>query len=98
MSSKKLPPISPGEILRTELIEPNNIGIPELARKINVPSGRLYDILNEKRAITADTDLRLCKFFGISSGFFLRLQIRYDIESLEDKMEDELKKIEPMEV
>ncbi len=95
---EKLPPTSPGEILKLDLLEPNNLSVPKLAREINVPSGRIYDIINAKRAVTADTDLRLCKYFGITPGLFLRLQAEYELELAQDKIEEELKDIKPMEL
>ena len=68
-----------GEILKEEFIVPYGISQNALANAIGVPANRIHQIVKGTRAITADTDLRLCKFFGLSDGFFLRLQSDYEI-------------------
>ena len=71
---KKLAPISPGELLREEFLVPMGISQYRLAKEIDVPAQRISEIVTGKRAITADTDLRLCRFFGLSNGYWLRAQ------------------------
>lgn len=93
--SKKLSPISPGELLKEEFLIPLEISQYRLAKEIGVPAGRIGQIVAGKRAVTADTDLRLCKFFGLSDGYWLRAQAAYDTEVARDKIEPELKRIRP---
>lgn len=77
--TKLLDPIHPGEILLEELMKPMDISINRLARDIAVPPGRISAIVNGKRAITADTALRLGKYFGVSPDIWLNLQSDYDL-------------------
>jgi addiction module HigA family antidote len=80
MAHKKLlDPIHPGEILREEFMKPLGISINRLARDIAVPPARISAIVNGKRAITADTALRLAKYFGVPSEVWLGLQVEYDL-------------------
>jgi addiction module HigA family antidote len=97
MAKKKtiLPPISPGELLSEEFIEPMGITKYRLAKEIGVPAGRIGQIISGKRSITADTDLRLCRFFGLSNGYWLRAQAAYDTEVAMANMSDTLQKIHP---
>ncbi|RDB63974.1 addiction module antidote protein, HigA family [Gordonibacter sp. 28C] len=88
-------PISPGELLKEEFLEPMNITQYRLAKEVGVPAGRIGQIVAGKRAITADTDLRLCKFFGLSNGYWLRAQVAYDTEIALRELSDELEKIKP---
>jgi len=90
MKNKKLPPIHPGEILREEFLEPMGISQYRLAKDISVPPRRINEIVHGKRSITADTALRLGRFFGMSAQFWLNLQTRYDLEVTEDLLEDRL--------
>ena len=76
---KKLDPIHPGEILLEEFLKPMGISINRLARDISVPPGRISEIVNGKRSITADTALRLGKYFGVSPETWLDLQSDYDL-------------------
>ena len=76
---KKLPPIHPGGLLRDEL-EENGVSPNELARALRVPMNRISAIVNEKRAITVDTAMRLARYFGTSAQFWMNLQIAYDLE------------------
>ena len=92
MKNKKLPPIHPGEILIEEFLEPMGISQYRLAKDIRVPPRRINEIVHGKRAITADTALRLGRFFGMSPQFWLNLQTRYDLEVAEDLLEDRLNK------
>ncbi len=92
---KKLNPITPGEILLEEFLKPMGLSQYRLAKEINVPAQRISEIVHGKRAITADTDLRLCRFFGLSKGYWLRAQIVHDTEVAELKLGHILKKIKP---
>ena len=87
MSSKKLlDPITPGEILREDFMEPLGISINKLARDLSVPPNRISEIVNGKRSITADTALRLQKYFGIEAQFWLNLQNEYDLRIMKRKI------------
>ncbi len=90
MKNKKLSPIHPGEILMEEFLEPIGISQYRLAKDINVPPRRINEIVHGKRSITADTALRLGRFFGMSPQFWLNLQTRYDLEVTEDLLEGRL--------
>ena len=91
----KLDPVTPGEILWEEFLVPMQISRYRLAKEIGVPAQRIGDIVLGKRAITADTDLRLAKFFGLSEGYWLRAQAACDLEITRSAIETELKKIVP---
>ena len=79
MAAKQLDPIPPGEILYEEFMKPMGVSINGLAREIAVPPNRISDIVNGKRSITADTALRLGKYFGVSPELWLGLQVDYDL-------------------
>jgi addiction module HigA family antidote len=84
----------PGDILKEDFLDPGGLSQSALARAIGVPPRRINEIVLGKRSITADTDLRLCRFFGMSNGFFLRLQNSYDLMEAERKLGSSLEKIE----
>ena len=88
--AKKLDPIHPGEILLEEFLVPMEISQYRLAKDISVSPRRINEIVHGKRSITADTALRLGRFFGMSPQFWLNLQTRYDLEVTEDLLEDRL--------
>lgn len=92
MKYKKLPPIHPGEILIEEFLRPMGISQYRLAKDISVPPRRINEIVHGKRAITADTALRLGRFFKMSPIFWLNLQNRFDLEVTEDQLADRLDK------
>ena len=92
MKSKKLPPIHPGEILIEEFLKPMGISQYRLAKDISVPPRRINEIVHGKRSISADTALRLGRFFGISAQFWLNLQTRFDLEITEDLLAERLDK------
>jgi addiction module HigA family antidote len=92
MSPKKLAPIHPGEILLEEFLEPLGITQYRLARDIRVPPRRINEIVHGRRAITADTALRLARYFRTSERFWLNLQARYDLEVEKDRLGDRLEK------
>ena len=75
-----LPPIHPGEMLDEEFLEPLDLSQTRLAEETGIPLARINQIRLGKRSITADTDLRLCRYFGLSEGWWLRLQVLYDLE------------------
>ena len=86
MKTKKIAPIHPGEILLEEFLKPLGISQYRLAKDINVPARRINEIVHGKRAITADTALRLSCYFNLSERFWLNLQARYDLEVEKDKL------------
>jgi len=86
MASKKLPPIHPGEILMEEFLELLGISQYRLAKDISVPPRRINEIVHGLRSITADTALRLARYFGTSERFWLNLQMRYDLEREKDRL------------
>jgi addiction module HigA family antidote len=92
---RKLAPVPPGELLKEEFLEPMGITQYRLAKEIEVPAQRIGAIVSGKRSITADTDLRLCRFFGLSNGYWLRAQVAFDTEVAEEVLADELKHIQP---
>jgi antitoxin HigA-1 len=92
---RKLKPIPPGEILLEDFLRPMGLSRYRLAKEIGVPPQRIGDIVAGKRGITADTDLRLAKFFGLSNGYWLRAQAAYDTEVAELELRPELAKIRP---
>ncbi len=93
--TKKLKPIPPGEVLLEEFLKPMGISQYRLAKEIGVPAQRIGEIVAARRSITADTDLRLCRFFGLSEGYWLRGQARYDTERTKDTLAKTLAKIKP---
>lgn len=88
-------PITPGEILLEEFLKPMSLSQYRLAKEISVPAQRISEIVAGKRSITADTDLRLCRFFGLSNGYWLRAQAAYDTEVAERTLAPLLKNIKP---
>ncbi len=92
---RKLKPVTPGELLLEEFLVPMGISQYRLAKEIGVPPQRIGEIVAGKRSITADTDLRLCRFLGLSNGYWLRAQAAYDTEVAEDALAEALAKIKP---
>ena len=90
-----IPNPHPGEILLEDFLKPMGLSQNALARAVNVPPRRINEIVLGKRSLTADTDLRLSRYFGVSEGFFLGLQADYDLMQRRREIEDELKRIEP---
>ena len=93
--TNKLKNPHPGDILKTELLDEIGMSQNALAKAIGVPPNRINAIVNGTRDITADTDLRLCKFFGLTDGFFQRLQILYDTKEARQKISAQVAKIKP---
>lgn len=86
MAKTRLPPIHPGEILLDEFLEPLGVSQYRLAKDVSVPARRINEIVHGKRGISADTALRLSRFFGMSDRFWLNLQARYDLEIELDRL------------
>jgi antitoxin HigA-1 len=94
--TKQLAPVSPGEMLAEEFLNPIGMSKYRLAKSIGVPAQRIGDIIAGKRGITADTDLRLCRFFGLSDGWWLKLQAGHDTVLAKRGMAAELERIVPL--
>jgi len=92
---KKLAPLTPGELLLEEFLKPMGITQYRLAKEIGVSQRRIGEIVAGKRAVTADTDLRLARFFGLLDGYWLRAQTDYDIECAQDALQPMLRTIRP---
>ena len=84
MTTRKLAPIHPGEVLLHDFLEPFGLSQYRLAHDINVPARRVNEIVHGKRAVSADTALRLARYFGTSDRFWLNLQARFDLEIQRD--------------
>lgn len=85
-----------GEMLKEEFIEPFELSQNALANAIFVPPNRIHQIINGTRRITADTDLRLTKFFGLTQGYFLRFQEDYELRTAKRKIANEINLIQPI--
>ena len=92
----RLSPITPGELLQEEFLEPLGISQYRLAKAIGVPASRISEIITGQRAITADTDLRLCRVLGLSPGYWLRAQAAHDTELASADLAEELERIQPL--
>jgi antitoxin HigA-1 len=99
MKTNKLPPIHPGEILREEFMKPRDLSQNALARALNVPPRRINEIVLEKRGITADTALRLARYFGTSAELWTGLQADYDLRLARHQKEKQIERdVEPLAV
>ena len=97
MESKKLSPVHPGEILQKEFLEPMGLSQNKLAMALHVPARRINEIVLGKRGVTADTALRLSRYFGMSPQFWLGLQMDYELDVAEDSLEGRIEKeVTPM--
>lgn len=92
MNSDKLAPVSPGEVLLEEFLIPMDISQNRLALDIRVPARRINEIVHGKRRITPDTALRLARYFGMSSQFWLGLQLDYDLDVAEDELSERIER------
>jgi len=92
MARKRLVPVHPGEVLLEEFLEPMGISQNRLALSIGVPARRINEIVLRKRAITADTALRLAKYFGTSAKFWIGFQADYDLDVAQDQLGDRLER------
>ncbi|MEO6967758.1 MAG: HigA family addiction module antitoxin [Rhodanobacteraceae bacterium] len=95
MATKLLPPVHPGEILREEFMLPLELSSNALARAIGVTPARVNDIANEKRGITADTALRLGRYFGTTADVWINLQKRFELETARRDLGSSLARIQP---
>ncbi len=97
MAKKKIPPLHPGEVLLEEFLKPMNISQNQLGRDLGVSPRRINEIIHGKRSVTADTALRLARYFGNSPQFWLGLQMDYDLDvdtdRLSRRIEKEVKKL-----
>jgi addiction module HigA family antidote len=94
--ARQVPYPTPGEILREEFLEPLGITQYRLAKEIGVPQARIGEIVAGKRSVTADTGLRLSRFFGMSDGFWTGLQLDYDTAMARERLAETLEKIKPL--
>ena len=94
-SSNELPNPHPGEILLEDFLKPMQLSQSALARAVGVPPRRINEVVLGKRAVTAETDLLLTRYFGLSEGLFLRLQAAYDLENARLSLRDRLTAIRP---
>ena len=92
MANRKLTPIHPGEVLALDFLEPLGLSQYRLAKDISVPARRINEIVHGLRAISADTALRLARYFGTTDRFWLNLQSRYDLEVERDNLDPKLEK------
>ena len=91
---RKVAPVTPGEMLQEEFLKPLGLSKYRLAKEIGVPAQRIGEIVADKRSITADTDLRLCRYFGLRDGWWLRGQTNYDMAIARESMGEALTKIQ----
>jgi addiction module HigA family antidote len=91
-----MPPVHPGEILLTEFLEPLAVSQYQLAKAVDVPARRINEIVHGQRRISADTALRLARYFGTSERFWMNLQARYDLEVEKDRLGTALDEIQPL--
>jgi len=92
MKITKLPPVHPGEFLREDFMKPLGLSQYRVAKDIGVPPRRINEIVHRKRAVTADTALRLARYFGTSARLWINLQADFDLETEEDRIGSKLKK------
>lgn len=92
-ASDLLPPVAPGELLKEEFLVPMGISQYRLAKVTGIPAQRIGQIILGRRRVTADTDLRLCRYFGLTDGYWLRAQMAFDLEVEKMRIEPELDKI-----
>ena len=92
MTSAKLPPVHPGEVLLEEFLNPLGLSQYRLARDISVPPRRINEIVHGTRSVSANTALRLARYFGLSERFWLNLQAQYDLDVERDRLGDRLER------
>lgn len=93
--SELMKPITPGELLKEEFLDPMGISQYRLAKETGIPAQRIGQIVLGRRRVTADTDLRLCRFFGLTDGYWMRAQVAYDTEIARRELGPQLAKIRP---
>lgn len=94
--SRRLRSVTPGELLEEEFLSPMGVTTIELGKKVGIPSSRIKDILQGKSGIDANTDLRLCRYFGLTDGYWLRAQVAHDLEVEQLRIAKDLQKIKPL--
>ena len=95
--ARDLAPVTPGELLKEEFLEPLGISQYRLAKATGIPAQRIGQIVLGRRRITADTDLRLCRYFGLTDGYWLWAQVAYDVEEARTALEADLQDIQPLD-
>lgn len=95
--ARDLAPVTPGELLKEEFLEPLGVSQYRLAKATGIPAQRIGQIVLGRRRITADTDLRLCRYFGLTDGYWLRAQVAYDVEEARTALEADLQDIQPLD-
>src|SRR5882762_257949 len=90
--SDRTPPIHPGEFLREDFMKPLGLSANALSIALRVPATRISEIVNERRGITADTALRLARYFRMSPEFWMNMQIRYDLDVAQDTLEEKIRR------
>lgn len=95
MDEKIMPPVHPGELLREEFLGPMGITPYRLAKDIGVPVQRVHELVHERRGVTADTALRLSRYFGMSEGYWMNAQKHYELEVEKDRLGAALDRIRP---
>ncbi len=93
---KKLPPVHPGEVLREDFLRPMKLTAYAVGKAVGVPRTRIERLVREETPVTADTALRLARYFGTTASFWMGLQAQYDLERAVDDLGKELKRIEPL--
>ena len=97
MAEKKImTPVHPGELLREEFLTPLGITPYRLAKDIGVPAQRIHELVHERRGVSADTALRLSRYFGMSEGYWMNAQKHYELEVEKDRLDAELEGIRPL--
>ena len=96
MARRNFPPIHPGEVLMKDFLEPMGISQYRVAKDIDVPARRINEIVHGKRAVSADTALRLSRYFGLSDQYWLNLQALYDLQMAKEQLHDTLDAIMPI--
>ena len=95
--AKKLSPVHPGEVLREDFLGPMNLTAYAVAKACGIPRPRIERLARGETPVTADTALRLARYFGTTAAFWMGIQAQYDLERAEDALGDEIKRIEPMQ-
>lgn len=95
MGKREVAPVTPGEMLEEEFLKPMGLSKYALAKAIGVPATRIGEIVAGTRSVTAETDLLLCRFFGLSEGWWLNLQMRHDLVMAHQRIDSQLEKVQP---
>jgi addiction module HigA family antidote len=95
--AKKLSPVHPGEVLHEEFLVPMSLTAYAVAKAVGIPRTRVERLAREETPVTADTALRLARYFGTTPGFWMGMQAQYDLDRAEDELANDLKRIEPLQ-